>query len=88
MFNVTAVFGGGVKNNCTVVKQQDGTSHVTMKARSQVQGRVMTCSLNSNIMDNINPTLSEPNTQSSVPTGSDHALVVMWCVILYLCALF
>ena len=47
VFKVTAVFGGGVANSCTVVKLQDGTSHVTMKAESKVQGRVMTCSLKS-----------------------------------------
>ena len=81
---------------CTVVKQQDGTGHVTMKAQSQVQGRVMTCSLSSNTMESINPTQSEPNTQNSVLTGRGDSctncryplFAFMLCTILYLCAQF
>ena len=46
VFLVNAVFGGGA-NSCTVTKIQDGTGRIAMKSTSKVQGRLMTCSLNS-----------------------------------------
>ena len=45
-FLVTAVFGGA-SNSCTVTKTQSGTGRIAMKSTSKVQGRLMTCSLNS-----------------------------------------
>ena len=83
---------------CTVVKQQDGTGHVTMEAQSQVQGLFMTCSLNSYAMESINPTQSEFNT----PCGSENAtrrgdscannqdplFFFMLCTVFYLYAQF
>ena len=45
-FLVTAVFGG-VSNSCTVTYIQGGTGRISIKSTSNVQGRLMTCSLNS-----------------------------------------
>eukprot|EP00731_Ephydatia_muelleri_P011917 Em0006g811a len=46
IFVVNASFGGG-SNSCTVSIIQGGTGRISMKSTSKVQGRLMTCSLNS-----------------------------------------
>eukprot|EP00731_Ephydatia_muelleri_P011811 Em0006g705a len=46
VFLVTASFGGGA-NSCIVDKYGSGTGRIAMKATSKVQGRLMTCTLNS-----------------------------------------